>query len=73
MLVNNTLSAWELYYTDSGPLGGEQRTYNIQYSAVKDNRVYYLLFSCECLKVQTFLPIAQKMIDSFHVTNDTLH
>jgi hypothetical protein len=63
MLVNNTLSAWELYYTDSGPLGGEQRTYNIQYSAVKDNRVYYLLFSCECLKVQTFLPIAQKMTD----------
>jgi hypothetical protein len=73
MLVNNTISAWELDYTNSG-LGGEgaagqeERTYNIQYFLVKDNRVYGLLFSCEYLKVQTFLPIVQKMIDSFQIT-----
>jgi hypothetical protein len=68
MVVNNTISAWELHYTNSGLGGGGQRTYNIQYFVVKDNRVYYLLFSCEYLKVQTFLPIVQKMIDSFQVT-----
>jgi hypothetical protein len=73
MLVNNTISAWELDYTNSGPEGGgaagqEERTYNIQYFLVKDNRVYGLLFSCEYLKVQTFLPIVQKMIDSFQIT-----
>jgi hypothetical protein len=74
MLVNNTISAWELDYTNSGLEGGggaagqEERTYNIQYFLVKDNRVYGLLFSCEYLKVQTFLPIVQKMIDSFQIT-----
>src|SRR5690348_1129706 len=72
MLVNNTISAWELDYTNSGLGGGaagqEERTYNIQYFLVKDNRVYGLLFSCEYLKVQTFLPIVQKMIDSFQIT-----
>jgi PsbP-like protein len=74
MLVNNTISAWELDYTNSGLEGGgaaagqEEKTYNIHYFLVKDNRVYGLLFSSGYLKVQTFLPIVHKMIDSFQIT-----
>jgi PsbP-like protein len=63
--TNNTIQAWELDYTY--PFFGQKTVYNIEYFMTKDNRLYVFGFTSDALKVPTFLPIVQKMIDSFQV------
>ena len=63
MLVKNTTQGWELHYTSSS--FGRAQVYNIESFMIKDGRMYMFHFFCEPLKVPPFLPIVQKMIDSF--------
>jgi hypothetical protein len=67
ILINNTTPAWELDYTDSG-LGGRIQTYHIAYFMTKDNKVYNFELFSDPPQVPTFLPIVQKMINSFQIT-----
>jgi hypothetical protein len=43
----------------------------MQVWAIKDNKAYLLTFTAEAPKYSTFLPVAQKMIDSFEFINAT--
>jgi hypothetical protein len=66
MLINNTTQRWELHYITTG--FNSTAYYNIDYFMIKDHRVYMFQFSCKPLQVPMYLPIAQRMIDSFQIT-----
>jgi hypothetical protein len=64
MLLNASL----LYLISHNEIVGEVRTaYTIEYVMIKDNRLYVFDFTTDPLQVPTFLPITQKMIDSFQI------
>ena len=43
----------------------------MQVWAIKDNKAYILTFTAELPKYSTYLPVVQKMIDSFEFMNST--
>lgn len=62
-LSNNTIPAYKLVGSHT-----QEGLYFMQIVAMKEDRVYVITYSSETTRYSTYLPIIEKMINSFEVT-----